>query len=234
MKILLADDHALIRSGLRNELSDLAAGIDFLEAWDVESLQRMFEAHADLDLALIDLAMPGMDGAKTIGLLRQRYPAIPLVVVSGADPGTDAHAVIRAGAAGFIPKTAMAKIMLQAIRLVLAGGRYLPPELMKVLDPNEFGSGAEELALVRDAARRHAADGGRLDQLSQRQREVFSLLAKGLSNKMIARQLNVTEGTVKSHVATIFDILKVHNRVSAVAAARDGPGGPDDRRKLSD
>ena len=231
MKILLADDHALIRSGLRNELSDLAASVHFLEAWDLDSLQRMLEAHPDLDLALVDLAMPGMEGARTIGLLRQRYPTVPLVVVSGADPGADAPAVIRAGASGFIPKTAMAKIMLQAIRLVLAGGRYLPPELMQGLHADERELAAAEFAVFQDAARRHAAEDGRLDQLSERQREVFALLAKGLSNKMIARQLDITEGTVKSHVATIFDILKVHNRVSAVAAAQASSNDADSRRK---
>src|SRR5947207_1897513 len=135
MKILLADDHALIRSGLRNELSELDAAVQFLEAWDADSLRQMLDLHAvDLDLALIDLAMPGMDGAGTIADLRQRYPMVPLIVISGADPVTDAQAALRAGAAGFIPKAALSKVMLQAIRLVLAGGRYLPPQMMQLIE----------------------------------------------------------------------------------------------------
>jgi len=193
----------------------------------------MFEANDDLDFALVDLAMPGMDGARTIGLLRQNYPTVPIIVLSGADPAVDARAVLRAGAVGFIPKTAMAKVTLQAIRLVLAGGRYLPPELMQLLDASEVVSVASSPTISRGTRSKQGGASGRLDLLSQRQREVFTLLAKGLSNKMIARQLNVTEGTVKSHVATIFDVLNVRNRVSAVAAAQEASGDTHDPRKLN-
>src|SRR5262245_33216502 len=119
MKILLADDHALIRSGLRNELRELPGEIEFVEAWDAASLDEAFDAHA-LDLAIVDLSMPGMQGGATIEELRQRFPAVPLIVLSGADAAESARAVLRAGAAGFIPKTAMSKVMMQAIRLVLA------------------------------------------------------------------------------------------------------------------
>ena len=232
MKILLADDHALIRAGLRNELEQLDANVDFVEAWDADSLRLMFEMHRDLDLALVDLMMPGMSAAQTIGALRQDYPTVPLIVLSGTDAGTEVQAVLRAGAAGFIPKTGMSKVMLQAIRLVLAGGQYLPPQLMQVLDSNEHELAAAESATAWTEEPKHTADSSRLKLLSPRQREVFALLAKGLSNKMIARQLDITEGTVKSHVATIFDVLNVHNRVSAVAEARKLSIDPKGRRLL--
>jgi DNA-binding NarL/FixJ family response regulator len=215
MKILLADDHALIRAGLRNELAELGSSVEFVDAWDADSLRRSFEAHQDLDLAIVDLTMPGMDGGATIEELRRRFPTVPLIVLSGADAADGARTVLRAGAAGFIPKTAMAKVMLQAIRLVLAGGRYLPPELLHLLDRDAAAERPEQTARSLETQTRPLA------LLSQRQREVFGLLARGMSNKMIARELGVTEGTVKSHVATIFDLLNVHNRVSAVAAARE-------------
>ena len=227
MKILLADDHALIRSGLRNELGELEAAVDFVEAWDADSLQQMLDQHTDIDVALVDLTMPGMDGARTIGALCQTHPTIPLIVLSGADPTIDAQAVLRAGAAGFIPKSAKSKVMIQAIRLVLAGGRYLPAQLMSLLEASSRDPSAIATPVLRSGERKEIASKRRLDMLSQRQREVFELLAKGLSNKMIARQLNVTEGTVKSHVATIFDVLQVHNRVSAVAEARRLAGETD-------
>ena len=227
MKILLADDHALIRAGLRNELGELDAVVEFVEAWDVDSLRQMLERNEDLDFALVDLTMPGMDGARTIAALRQLHPAIPLIVLSGADPVADAQAVLRAGAAGFIPKSAISKVMLQAIRLVLAGGQYLPSQLMRLLDSGAPGPDAATSVAPQRVERKHTTEAGRLAMLSQRQREVFALLAKGLSNKMIARQLNVTEGTIKSHVATIFDVLQVHNRVSAVAEARKLSGDED-------
>lgn len=214
MKILLADDHALIRSGLRSELATLAENIEFLDASDAPSLRRLLAEHRDIDLALVDLTMPGMDGARTIGELRQAYPVIPLVVVSGVDDTAQMQAVLRAGAAGFIPKTSVGQLVLPAIRLVLAGGQYLPPQLMLAPASDAGLSSAQPAAMpVPPAA-------NRMDALSPRQREVFRLLAQGLSNKMIARQLAISEGTVKSHVATIFDVLRVHNRVSAVAEAR--------------
>ena len=216
MKILLADDHALIRSGLRSELQALGPGIEFIDAWDAASLGEMLEMHPDIDLALIDLTMPGMAGARSIEALRRDYPAVPLIVLSGVDTAANVQAVLRAGAAGFIPKAAMSKIMLQAIRLVLAGGQYLPPQLMQMLPGSERLPASESST----AAPERGGDTRRLGSLSPRQLEVFALLAQGLSNKSIARQLDVTEGTVKSHVATIFDVLNVHNRVSAVAVAR--------------
>ncbi len=215
MKILLADDHALIRSGLRSELAALAEAIDFVEAWNADTLLRMFEQHRDLDLALVDLTMPGMEGARTIGALRTQYPAVPLVVVSGLNDARQVQEVLRAGAVGFIPKSAVGQLVLPAIRLVLAGGQYLPPQFMSTLES------VDASAAAADPPMRKPAESSRVEALSPRQEEVFALMAKGLSNKMIARQLNISEGTVKSHIATIFDVLRVHNRVSAIAEARN-------------
>lgn len=150
MKILLADDHALIRSGLRSELAALASAIEFVEAWDATSMQQMFERHRDLDLALVDLTMPGMQGARSIAELRSEFPIVPLIVVSGVDAGSEMQAVLRAGASGYIPKSAMAQVMLQAIRLVLAGGQYLPPQLMHMLDasaPERSGAEASSMCI---------------------------------------------------------------------------------------
>src|SRR5262245_12998917 len=225
MKILLADDHELIRTGLRNELLELDDEVEFVDAWDADSLRRMFDSHDDLDLALVDLAMPGMDGARTIAALRESHPTVPLIVLSGADPVSVAQSVMRVGAAGFIPKSSLSEVMLTAIRLVLAGGQYLPSELMQLLSDDALTDDGGSLR--GDMALRKRADAKQLDLLTQRQQEVFALLAKGLSNKMIARQLNITEGTVKNHVATIFDVLQVHNRVSAVVEARRLTGEVD-------
>ena len=226
MKILLADDHALIRSGLRSELAELGPDVAFVEAWDADTLRHAFATHPDLDLALVDLTMPGMRGAQTIAALRADYPTVPLIVLSAVDTGPEVRDVLRAGAAGFIPKAGMTKVMLQAIRLVLAGGQYLPPQLMQMLD-----GGAREADTGRAATQaetsRLPANPGALKLLSPRQREVFGLLARGLSNKMIARQLDVTEGTVKTHVAAIFAVLNVHNRVAAISEARRASGDAD-------
>jgi DNA-binding NarL/FixJ family response regulator len=227
MKILLADDHALIRAGLRGELATLDAHVEFVEAWDAQTLQEMCDRHRDLDLAVIDLTMPGMQRERTIALLRDACPALPLVVLSGGNPNVEANAVLRAGAAGYIPKSGMSKVMLHAIRLVLAGGQYLPPQMLQPavaphttpVQPTEDAARDWQPSIEpRTASSSRTAKP--VDVLSERQRQVFALLAEGLSNKGIARRLGISEGTVKTHVATIFDLLHVHNRVSAVAAAR--------------
>jgi DNA-binding NarL/FixJ family response regulator len=219
VKILLADDHALIRAGLRAELATLDASAEFVEAWDAQSLRAMLERHPDLELAIVDLAMPGMQRDATIAAMRREYPGIPIVVLSGGDPRIEARAALRAGASGFIPKTGMSKVMLQAIRLVLAGGQYLPAEVILDREGPGWGSGSSSGAQATSSAA--AAELARaVGLLSERQRQVFALLAEGLSNKAIARRLDITEGTVKTHVATIFDVFNVHNRVAAVAAAR--------------
>jgi DNA-binding NarL/FixJ family response regulator len=217
MKILLADDHELIRAGLRNELADYDATVEFVEAIDGATLNKALGAHPDIDLALIDLGMPHMQGEKTIAELRARHPGVRLIVLSAADPTDVAHAMLRAGAAGFIPKTVVSGVLVQAIRLVLAGGRYLPPQMLQdiVDEPDRCAA-----LPAGTGSSRETASTGRLAMLSQRQRQVFALLAKGLPNKVIARRLDITEGTVKSHVSAIFDVLNVHNRVSAVAKAR--------------
>ena len=233
MKILLADDHALIRSGLRNELVELDADVEFVEAWDADSLRQMFDTHDDLDLALVDLTMPGMDGAQTIGDLRQDFPD------GAADRALRRRirtpkctAVLRAGAAGFIPKIgdcqghAAGDPAGSRGRAISAAATDAHARRRRVAARGH----ASQMTAPAESRRLRA---GRLGLLSPRQREVFALLAKGLSNKMIARELNVTEGTVKSHVATIFDVLNVHNRVSAVAEAQRLTGELD-RKRLAD
>ena len=164
MKILLADDHALIRSGLRNELAALAPVVDFVEAWDAVSLRTALESHRDLDLALVDLTMPGMQGAASIAAIRNDFPTIPLIVVSGVDTGPHVQAILRTGAAGYIPKSALPQVMLQAIRLVLAGGQYVPPELMRLLDDDA----ASNRRSAAPAATLSSADASRLKLLATR------------------------------------------------------------------
>lgn len=224
MRILLADDHALIRSGLRTELVDFVPDVAFVEAWDAESMEAQMSGAGEIDLALVDLTMPGMRGVQSIEELRERHPSVPVIVVSGMDAADMARRVLDAGAAGFIPKSAISAVVVHAIRLVLAGGRYVPPELLEPHGSKRGGSPPQTHG-ARDARAEGTPPSEGLTMMSPRQREVFELLARGLSNKHIARALNITEGTVKTHVATIFDVLNVRNRVAAVAEARRISGG---------
>lgn len=225
MKILLADDHMLVREGLKPFLAGLARKVQFVEAWDAASLMAAVLAHADLDLVLVDLHMPGMQGVQSIARLRDESPALPVVVLSGVEIADQIEAVLHAGASGYIPKSSGADVMVSALRLVLAGGQYLPPLL---LAPTPVKPIAAATRPHVQAVPAHTAKPARL---TTRQREVVDLVARGLSNKMIAHELGMLEGTVKSHLVQIFHLLGVRNRTSAVVAAQRliaKQAGPDD------
>ncbi len=200
MKVLIADDHPLVRDALARVLAGLDDGLEVAEAGDCHELIAQLEAQA-FDLALVDLLMPAMNGPEDIRRLRQRWPALSLVVVSGqVDPGI-VRAVLEAGAAGFVPKTGAADVLVVACRTVSAGGVYVPPHALLAL---------------RDAhapARRDVV-------LTPRQQDVLALLMQGEPNRRIAQQLGVTEGTVKLHIASLLRALRARNRTEAVFRAR--------------
>lgn len=210
VKLLIADDHALIRCGVRVALGAFAAEAEILEARDFATLIAVLGDHDDLDIALVDLNMPGMHGMMSLVRLREEYPGVPLVVISASDDPMEVQRALECGIAGFIPKSSPPEVMEQAIRLILAGGRYIPPALLRgrlgAASARQFGATAS------------SGNDADATALSERQRHVLNALAQGLSNKAIARRLNLSEGTVKTHLAAIYRALNVHNRVSALAA----------------
>ena len=200
MKMILADDHALFREGLRYVLQRLADDVEILETGSFQGAMELASLHSDLDLILLDLHMPGSEGAISVSDFHQRYPHIPVVVVSGDESSANMEKVMNYGAVGFVSKNSSAQVMLGALNLVLAGGVYLPPEIL----------------------RRHAPDSGAVEKrcgLTPRQLEVLQLLYAGKSNKEIASIIHLAEGTVKIHVAAVYQTLNVNSRLEAVRAA---------------
>lgn len=214
MKVLLADDHPLMREGVRHVLVQLDERVDIVDAHDYPSLFSQTVDHLDLDLALVDLNMPGFTGVQGVAQFRTRFPDIPLVVLSASESHHDIQRVLDAGALGFIPKASPPAVMLSALQLVLAGGVYIP-RLMIEPDP---GLHAGDVAAF--AALRH-------NGLTTRQMEVLRFLLQGCQNKAIARTLDLSEGTVKTHVAAIFRALGVNNRTEAVLAVQRFGIDPD-------
>lgn len=205
MKTLLADDHPLMRAGAREVLSQLDADVEVIDAHDYPSLFAQASLHPDLDLALVDLNMPGFAGMQGITQLRICFPDLPLVVLSASESTHDMRCALEAGALGFIPKAASATVMLAALRQVLAGNLYVPAAL------NNHHSTTPSPAREDFSEARNAG-------LTARQREVARLLAQGCANKAIASMLAMSEGTVKVHVGAIFRALDVSNRTEAVLA----------------
>ena len=206
MNILLADDHVLFRSGMRYILAEFGDGVVIHEVGSGEELLEAVRSQG-FDLVLMDMMMPGMSQGDVISMIRALHPKLPIVIVSMLDTPSVIRGAVSSGASGFIPKTSTSSLMTEAIRLVLAGGVYLPPSVLAVEDavPAEEGGG---LPLPPDA------------RLTRQQRAVLAELSVGKSNKEIAQSLSISEATVKVHLAAIMRTLKVHNRTQVVLAAR--------------
>ncbi len=245
MKFLVADDHELIRQGVKGMLRGLDPEAQFDEADNWETLATLARPDADHDLAIVDLHMPGMSGASSLEVLLKANPALPLVVLSAEESPDEMRAVLAAGALGFVPKRQPASVMLKAIELVLSGGAYVPMEALSLLGsrdtPQAAPARAEAAAELAPQGAAHAgahapSQGGAalseplaqiqslqphqqhlLENLSPRQQDIMRLVHRGWTNKMIARDLGVAEGTVKVHLSVIFRALGVHNRSTAIA-----------------
>lgn len=205
MKILVADDHALIREALRHLLQELDGATTVIEAADSECARAHAAAHPDLDLALLDLRLPGVNGLDLLAELRRDHPDLPIVVLSAVEDAVTMRAVLDRGAMGFIPKSSSNRVMLGALRLVLSGGRYLPPALL--------------LTAAADTATGTAVPESIADlKLTERQYGVLRLIVQGQSNKQICRELGLAESTVKVHVTAILRALHVTSRAQAIAA----------------
>ena len=210
MKILLVDDHALFRDGMRYVLQQLPEAVEILEAGNFPDALKLAMQHPELDLALLDLNMPGSEGPISIRFFHQRYPHIPVVVVSGEDSRSYMEKVMDYGAMGFVCKSSTAAVMLSALNLVLSGGVYVPPQMLR-----QHGATAEKEPDFIDRRSLNTNEYG----LTQRQMQVLTHLAAGLSNKEIAKAIHLAEGTVKIHVAAVYQALRVSNRMEAVRMA---------------
>lgn len=209
MKILVVDDHPLIRQALPGVLRQLDETGLVLEAPDWPSAAKLVEEHPDLNLVLLDLHLPGVSGLEALSQLRDGNAGIPVVVLSAADDRQTVLEAIDRGAAGFIPKSSSNEVMLNALRLVLCGGVYLPPEIL------------DHARSTAPAPARSQTTGQTLAELglTERQFEVFSLIVQGKPNKLICRELGLAESTVKIHVSAILKAFKVTSRTQAVIAA---------------
>lgn len=216
MKILVVDDHALIRTALRGVLGEIGSEVTVLEASDCRGAFGLIEAQPDLDLVLLDLNLPGIHGLAALEELRARHPALPVVVLSSTNDRASVTQALDQGAMGYIPKLSSNAVLISALRLVLSGGIYIPPEIL--------ARGQIPPAAYPQAA---AASGrGSLTQrtptdlgLGERQAQVLKLLLEGKSNKIICRELDLAASTVKNYVTLILKALNVTSRTQAVIAA---------------
>jgi DNA-binding NarL/FixJ family response regulator len=202
MKILIVDDHVLFREGLKLLLAKLQPQVRTLDADDLEAAIQATRHHADIDLVLLDLGLPGMSGVSALTEFR-RSSELPVVVLSGQSDRDTVLGALECGAMGFIPKTMTPDVLDTALKTVLAQGVALPPTLLWASPP---------ASASRPPPCRHLSELG----LTARQLQVFTLIVQGRPNKLIARDLGVSESTVKAHVKPILKALNVTSRVGAI------------------
>lgn len=200
--LVIVDDHPLFRDALRQALSDSIRDLNISETGSLDGLSNALEQNSETDLVLLDLAMPGVKGLSGLMYLRAQYPEIPVVVVSANEDPAAIRRCIEFGASGFVPKSLPVETIRDAIRSVLDGDVWIPPDL----DLGEVGDG-ETSDLV-----------ARLATLTPQQVRVLMMLSEGLLNKQIAYKLGVSEATIKAHVSAILQKLGVDSRTQAVIA----------------
>lgn len=202
--VIVADDHPLFRTAIKEALEAEQGQTRFLEASSFESLQELVDRHKDVDLVLLDLHMPGVSGFAGLVYLCKRYPSVPVVIISANEDPVVIQRAIEHGAAGFIPKSSSIETITSAIASVLMGEIWTPASTVSNLP----GKNASEIELAE-----------RMAQLTPQQFKVLMMMSQGLLNKQIAHELTVSEATIKAHVTAIMNKLGVHNRTQAVLAA---------------
>lgn len=207
VKILIVDDHGLVREGLRAILGRSELSAQCLEAWDAPSLWIQLDLNSDIDLVLLDIQLPNISGLGLLDDITRRHPKIPVIMLSADHDAGIVNRALEQGASGFLPKSSLNQVLVSAIRLVAAGGVYVPPEALQKAASRPLL--AEPLAPVT------------LESLgfTPRQTDVFRLLLQGMSNKQICRELDLAEPTVKIHVRGILRALSVSSRAEAIVKA---------------
>jgi DNA-binding NarL/FixJ family response regulator len=210
LKILVVDDHALVREGLHQVLKGLDERVVVLQAATCAQAFATADEHADIDLVLLDYQLPDLEGLEALDTLGRRHPELPVVMLSGTADTHTMRQALQHGASGFVSKSLLSEELLGAVRQVLEGEIYYPPELK-----------AESTVAQRTATAHSPATN--LPPLTQRQELVLRGLMDGSSNREIAAGLHLSEETIKDHVSAILRHFGVQNRTQAVMeAARSG------------
>jgi DNA-binding NarL/FixJ family response regulator len=216
-RIVIVDDHPLFRDALKHSLTNSITGLTIEEAGNLTSAISLLETSDGVDLVLLDLKMPGVQGLAGLAFLRAQFPTVPVAIVSASEEPHLIRRAISLGASGYIPKSSAIEEIKAAIAGILTGDVWIPPDLPQA------APGSEGDALAR-----------RLAALTPQQLRVLMMLREGLLNKQIAYELDVSEATVKAHVSAILQKLDVDSRTQAViAAARiDEEISAEDGKKL--
>jgi DNA-binding NarL/FixJ family response regulator len=218
MKVLLVDDHVLFREGLSLLLKDLMGDVESYEAGSVSEAMSQIDAHGSMDLILLDIGLPDMVGTEGVGLLREKYPDIPVVALSSSEDKATVLGALDRGAMGFVPKSASSSILTGALRLILAHGIYLPPSVFLNDRSSTTAADTLERASPGEPEARKKKSPEELG-LTPRQADVLFRILQGKPAKVISRELNLSASTIKTHTSAVLRALNVTTRTQAIVAA---------------
>ncbi len=221
MKVLIADDHPIFRTSLRQVLTNIATDVDVVEAGDFDEAIEIVTKRKDLDLVLVDLMMPGKEPIEGLQAVVRAVPEVPVVVVSAIENRRDAVQTINLGAMGYIPKTADHAEFVKMLKVVLDGGLCLPRNMSTSTPPRSPRPAVEYERLATNEL---------LSGLTRRQLQVLALLAQGKSNVEIAEDLGVSDKTIRFYISAILKTLKVRNRTQAALIAARAIGDQSSER----
>lgn len=211
MKYLIVDDHALVAGALTLLLEDRDPEADVHTAATADAALELVDREGDADLLILDLSLPGVTGTELMEEIVRRQPMLKILVVSGLADQESIMRVLQLGAAGFVHKSLDTELLSSAIDFVLKGGVYIPSKLLTESQKDGFFTRTAARLKTPEAAPPHLTD---------RQLDVLAQLAKGAPIKRICRELDLSEGTVKTHVAAIYRSFGASNRTEALIAAR--------------
>ena len=204
MKILIVDDHPVLRAGLAALLGQARSGSIIVEAGNAAEAFKRIDLHPDLDIVILDLVLPDMSGLSVLSEFGRRCPGLPVIVLSSSEDPQGARRALAQGALGYVPKSASQNTLSAAIELVMSGEIYVPPMLLNEIERRPAGASAEAASPA----------------LTERQMQVLRHLDLGQPNKTIAIELGLSEKTVKAHITAIMKALHARNRTHAVSLGR--------------
>jgi len=209
-RALIVDDHPIVRNALVTSLISLGIFDDLDTAGSFRELIGKLEGDANYQLLILDLSLTDVSGADGLIYIRENYPEIPVVVFSGHSSADIIAECFEKGVQGFVSKNSSLQVFTNAIRIVLSGSSYIPPEAVSLMGLEPTGADACKTGAAASAI-----------EFSPKQRQVFEQLVRGVPNRIIATRLNMAEGTVKAHLHSIYQILRVTNRAQAILRARE-------------
>ena len=211
--IVIADDHALVRGGMDVLVKSVIPNVQTSQSYDFSTTIKLLEELKNVDILLLDLLMPGMNSIESVKYICKKWKDLSVIIVSAKEDNNLIKDILQAGAVGYIPKMCSPELMINAIRLVISGGIYIPSSILNI--SNEFTNDFQIKQNLNENIDK------KKNKLTKRQKQIISLIRAGKSNQAIALDLDLAIGTIKMHISRIFKQLGVSSRTEALAKMKN-------------